>query len=190
MDLAEPLVLVPGLLILGVGRAARFDDAGVMPWIVRLRHEKEIVFADPQQDIMLGRILAEARVAASELVETLKLEEIDAAPRPCLTLRTPRQNWGPDSDRLLGELEFDYGGALLPAGRTTPLAVSDRAEPGHPPRPGGGGGGRRPALRDGLPRGEGPPGRAGDDGAPAEADGAGDAGPGPGSAGGSRPRGS
>ena len=124
MDLAEPLALVPGLLIQGVGRAARFDDAGVMPWIVRLRHEKEIVFADPQQDIMLGRILAESRLAASELVETLKLEEIDAAPRPCLTLRTPRQNWGPNSDRLLGELEFDYGGALLPAGRTTPLAVS------------------------------------------------------------------
>ena len=62
MDLAEPLVLVPGLVILGVGRAARFDDVGVMPWILRLRHEKEIVFAEPQQDIMLGRILAEARV--------------------------------------------------------------------------------------------------------------------------------
>ena len=28
-----------------------------MPWIVRLRHEKEIVFAEPQQDLMLGRIL-------------------------------------------------------------------------------------------------------------------------------------
>ena len=73
---------------------------------------------------IFGRILAESRLGASELIETLKLEEITAAPRPCLTLRTPRQNWGPNSDRLLGELEFDYGGALLPAGRTTPLAVS------------------------------------------------------------------
>ena len=26
MDLSEPLVLLPGLLVLGVGRAARFDD--------------------------------------------------------------------------------------------------------------------------------------------------------------------
>ena len=124
MDLAEPLVLVPGLVILGVGRAARFDDVGVMPWIVRLRHEKEIVFAEPQQDIMLGRILAEARVGPDELLESLRLEEIDTTPRPCLTLRTPRQNWGPGSDRLLAELEFDYDGALIPAGRTTPLAVS------------------------------------------------------------------
>ena len=62
MDLAEPLVLLPGLLILGVGRAARFDDLGVMPWILRLRYEKEITFVEPQQDLMLGRILAETRV--------------------------------------------------------------------------------------------------------------------------------
>ncbi len=108
MDLAEPLVLVPGLVIQGVGRASRFDDVGVMPWIVRLRHEKEIVFAEPQQDIMIGRILAEARVSPGELVETIQFEEIDTPPRPCLTLRTPRQNWGPGSDRLLAELEFDY----------------------------------------------------------------------------------
>ena len=124
MDLAEPLVLLPGLLVLGVGRSARFDDLGVMPWILRLRYEKEIVFVEPQQDLMLGRILAETRVPPPELVETMRLEEIVARPRPCLTLRSPRQNWGLAADKLLGELEFDYDGAIIPAGRTTPLAVS------------------------------------------------------------------
>src|SRR6185312_9626557 len=124
MDLVEPLVLVPGLLVLGIGRAARFDDVGVMPWIVRLRHEKEIVFAEPQQDLMLGRILAETRVGPAELLESLRLEEINVKPCPCLTLRTPRQNWGMSADKLLAELEFDYDGAVIPAGRTTPLAVS------------------------------------------------------------------
>ncbi len=124
MDLSEPLVLLPGLLILGVGRAARFDDLGIMPWILRLRFEKEITFVEPQQDLMLGRILAETRVPPLELVESLALEEIVARPRPCLTLRTPRQNWGLGSDKLIGELEFDYDGAVIPAGRTTPLAVS------------------------------------------------------------------
>ena len=54
----------------------------------------------------------------------MQLEEIVAKPRPCLTLRTPRQNWGLAADKLLGELEFDYDGAIIPAGRTTPLAVS------------------------------------------------------------------
>ena len=124
MDLVEPLVLVPGLLILGVGRAARFDDVGVMTWILRLRHEKEIVFAEPQQDLMIGRIMAEARVPPSDLLESMRLEEINAKPRPCLTLRTPRQNWGLAADKVLAELEFDYDGAVIPAGRTTPLAVS------------------------------------------------------------------
>ena len=124
MDLSEPLVLLPGLLILGVGRAARFDDLGVMPWILRLRYEKEITFVEPQQDLMLGRILAETRVPPLELVESLRLEEINAKPRPCLTLRTPRQNWGLGSDKLIGELDFEYDGAVIPAGRTTPLAVS------------------------------------------------------------------
>ncbi len=74
MDLAEPLVLLPGLLILGVGRAARFDDLGVMPWILRLRYEKEITFVEPQQDLMLGRILAETRVPPLELIESIRLE--------------------------------------------------------------------------------------------------------------------
>jgi len=124
MDLSEPLVLLPGLLVLGVGRAARFDDLGVMPWILRLRYEKEITFVEPQQDLMLGRILAETRVPPLELVESLRLEEINAKPRPSLTLRTPRQNWGLGSDKVIGELEFEYDGAVIPAGRTTPLAVS------------------------------------------------------------------
>ncbi len=65
MDLSEPLVLLPGLLILGIGKAARFDDLGVMPWILRLRYEKEITFVEQQQDLMIGRILAgDPRAAA------------------------------------------------------------------------------------------------------------------------------
>ena len=124
MDLSEPLILLSGLLILGIGRTARFDDLGVMPWILRLRYEKEITFAEPQQDLMLGRILAETHVPPAELVESLRLEEIKAKPRPCVTLRTPRQNWGLGADKLIGELDFEYDGAVIPAGRTTPLAVS------------------------------------------------------------------
>ena len=116
---------------LGVGRAARFDDLGVMPWILRLRYEKEITFVEPQQDLMLGRILAETRVPPLELVESIQLEEINVKPRPCLTLRTPRQNWGLAADKLLGELEFDYDGAIIPAGRTTPLAVSTELRSGY-----------------------------------------------------------
>jgi superfamily II DNA or RNA helicase len=118
MDLAEPLVLLPGLVILGAGRIARFDDAGVFLWMARLRHEKEMTLSEVQQDTMLGRILGESRLGSDDLIDSLRLEEVDLPPRPCLTVRTPRQNWG--SDCLIAELEFDYEGARVrsfPPGR-------------------------------------------------------------------------
>ncbi|HWE35162.1 MAG TPA: SNF2-related protein [Isosphaeraceae bacterium] len=123
MDLVEPLVLVPGLLILGAGRAARFDDAGVFLWVARLRHEKELVFDAAQHDVMLGKIVVEARVPPSDLLENLRLVEVVIRPQPCLTLRTPRQNWGTSADRLLGEVAFDYDGCRVPALPIGPVAV-------------------------------------------------------------------
>jgi superfamily II DNA or RNA helicase len=118
MDLAEPLVLLPGLVLLGIGRAARFDDAGVFLWMARLRHEKEMALTETQQDSMLSRILGEARVPPDELVEGLDLELVTLPPVPCLTVRAPMQMRGTDS--LLGELVFDYDGAKVawfPPGR-------------------------------------------------------------------------
>ena len=103
MDLAEPLVLLPGLLILGVGRAARFDDAG--------RHALDRP-APPREGDHLRRAAAgpdarpdpgrDPRRRRRSWSRRCSLEEIDAKPRPCLTLRTPRQNWGLGSDKLIG----------------------------------------------------------------------------------------
>jgi superfamily II DNA or RNA helicase len=113
MDLAEPLVLLPGLVIQGVGRAARFDDGGVFAWMLRLRHEKEMALPEAQQDTMLGRILGDARVPPTELVEGLELTEVDLPPVPCLTVRAPMQTRG--TDALIADLEFDYDGAKVPS---------------------------------------------------------------------------
>jgi superfamily II DNA or RNA helicase len=118
MDLAEPLVLLPGLVILGTGRAARFDDGGIFAWMLRLRHEREMLLLEPQQDTMLGRILGEARVPPAELVEGLELHEVDLPPVPRLSVRAPMQARG--VDMLIAELEFDYDGARVasfPPGR-------------------------------------------------------------------------
>ena len=49
---------------------------------------------------------------------------------------------------------------MIPAGRTTPLAVSTELGLVDPPRPQDRGRGRHPALRAGLPRGQGPAARA------------------------------
>lgn len=111
MDLAEPLVLLPGLVLQGVGRAARFDDAGIYLWMARLRHEKEMSLPEAQQDSMLSRLLGDARVGPDRLIEGLYLDEVDLPPQPCLTVRTPRRNWA--SDNLVAQLEFDYEGARV-----------------------------------------------------------------------------
>jgi superfamily II DNA or RNA helicase len=121
MDLAEPLVLLPGLVIQGIGRAARCDDGGVFAWMLRLRHEKEMSLAETQQDSMLGRLLGDARVGPDRLVEGLYLEEVDLPPQPCLTVRTPRQNWGPDN--LIADLEYDYEGTRVPSFPPGKMAV-------------------------------------------------------------------
>ncbi len=106
IDLNEPLALLHGLVILGNGRAAPFDDAGIFLWMMRIRHEKEMVFNDSaEMDRKLSQILSEAKVGPAQLIDSLKLAEIAGAPRPSLTLRTPRQSWG---DKLSGELEFIY----------------------------------------------------------------------------------
>ena len=113
MDLAEPLVLMPGLVILGIGRAARFDDSGIFLWMTRLRHEKEMLMPESQQDATLGRIMAESRVPLGELVEGLDFQELDIEPTPCLTIRAPMQARGVDA--LLAEVEFDYDDVRVPA---------------------------------------------------------------------------
>ena len=124
MDLAEPMALLPGLVVQGVGKIGRFEDAGLFLWVMRIRHEKEMAFSDSsQQDAMLEKILVDSQVPASELIEseTLKLREVNDVPQPCLTLRTPRQNWG--TDRLIAELGFDYSGAYVPIIRPGNVAV-------------------------------------------------------------------
>ncbi len=123
MDLAEPLVLLPGLVILGIGRAATFDDVGLLPWVARLRQEKELVVPEAQHDAQLGRVLAGANIPPAELVESLSLQEVDIQPVPRLTVRTPRQNWGAAADRVLADLEFDYEGSRVPFSQSGRVAV-------------------------------------------------------------------
>ena len=75
-----------------------------------------------------GRGLREApgrrssgRRASSSSRRPSSSSEPTELPKPCLTLRTPRQNWG--TDRLIAELGFDYSGAYIPIIRPGSLAV-------------------------------------------------------------------
>jgi hypothetical protein len=55
------------------------------------------------------------------LLEYPRLVEVNRRPQPCMTLRTPRQNWG--SGHLLAEVEFDYDDTRIPAAQTGRVAV-------------------------------------------------------------------
>ena len=124
MDLAEPMAILPGLIVQGVGKVAPFDDLGLDKTVADLRQVKELAYPDtPAQDEALEKLLASFKHPAAELIEseTVKFHEPTDIPRPCLTLRTPRQNWG--TDRLIGELGFDYSGAYVPIIRGGNIAV-------------------------------------------------------------------
>ncbi len=122
MDLAEPLAILPGLVIQGVGKIAKFDDVGLGSWLTEIRRDKEIAFTDTaSQDTLLEKLLPQATVPLQELLDANEFKVIQEPPQPCLILRTPRQNWG--TDKLIGELGFDYGGAYVPIARPGTIAV-------------------------------------------------------------------
>ncbi len=124
MDLAEPMAVLPALIVQGVGKVARFDDLGLGEWVSRLRQEKEVAFPDSlTQDEAFEKLLPQFPHPATDLIEseTVRFQEPTDHPQPCLTLRTPRQNWG--TDRLIAELGFDYSGAYIPIIRPGDLAV-------------------------------------------------------------------
>ena len=112
MDLAEPLAILPGLVFSGIGRLAKFDDSGVIDWVRKMRSDKELQLSDVEQDEMLAKILEASKLSIDQLTDSTSWSELTQRPTPCLLLRTPRQSWG--SDRLVGEMYFDYGGTRIP----------------------------------------------------------------------------
>ena len=129
MDLAEPLVLLPGLVILGMGRAARFDDAGIYLWMARLRHEKEMILSEAQQDTMLGRILGEANgVPAPVGLDDLDLVALaQGAVHDHGVARRDRggkcvdnQQDAQDSDDIATAPPVRFGASLLPGNNVGP----------------------------------------------------------------------
>lgn len=124
IDLAEPLAVLPGLVFSGIGRIARFDDSGVLSWVRKMREEKELQLSDVEQDEKLAKILEESKLSIDQLTDSTSWSELEQRPTPCLILRTPRQNWGPE--RLVGEVYFDYGGTRIPLSQAGAMTVESQ----------------------------------------------------------------
>jgi hypothetical protein len=113
IDLAAPLFLSSGGVLLVDDAFARLDDGGAFAWIAHLRTHGPVRVRAAQADDLLARLFRLPRLPRLEVPERLRFEEIVGTPNPCLRIRPGPREW---TSRLLGELSFDYAGTLVPSG--------------------------------------------------------------------------
>ncbi len=107
MDLAEPLLILESGLLLGHREVARFDPAGMFPWVEQLRGVKRIPFPDRERDKVLAQLLASPQVPPMDLDEALRFERRNERPRLGLRVKPVQNAFG--EERFEGRLLFDYG---------------------------------------------------------------------------------
>jgi hypothetical protein len=114
IDLATPLFLSVGGVLLIDDNFARLDDGGSFGWIAHLREHGPLHVRAPQVDDLLARLFRLPRLPRLEVPEALHFNEVACSPRSRLHVRPGPRDWG--ASRLLGELSFDYAGTLVAAG--------------------------------------------------------------------------
>jgi hypothetical protein len=114
MEVAKPVLLVHGGLVFWDDRSARLEDFDAFEWISLLRRLGSLAVPAKQKDDLLKQMLGLPHWPRLDLPEKLRFEEVVLAPRPRLKVKAPEhRNWG--SNRLRGELSFDYGGEIVAA---------------------------------------------------------------------------
>jgi superfamily II DNA or RNA helicase len=112
MPLKAPTVLIDDGLLFTRQKAARFDAGGAFNWVVLMRKQKLMIVPVSHRDELLGELLKSPQLPRLDLPEEMRYEEVVASPRPRLTIREPQKSyWG--SQKLQGELEFDYEGTTI-----------------------------------------------------------------------------
>jgi superfamily II DNA or RNA helicase len=112
MELSEPTMLVPGGLVFSGDRVAPFDDGGAYPWVGVLRDKQEIRIPAADREELLQQMLSLPGLPRLELPEELQVTEVKVTPQARLRIRKARKN-AYYSDRLRGELSFDYEGLIV-----------------------------------------------------------------------------
>jgi superfamily II DNA or RNA helicase len=114
MLLSEPRLMVAGGLLFARGLVAPLDDGGAFPWAPILRVEKQIEIPAKDREELLQQMLSLPKVPRLDLPEDLRIEEVKVAPRPRLRIHKPKNRYYYGSEKLEGELSFDYDGAVVP----------------------------------------------------------------------------
>jgi superfamily II DNA or RNA helicase len=116
LPLAAPVLLIGGL-VFWPDRAARLDDGTASDWFPVLRRDDKVSVPAGQKDDLIRELVRLPRLPRLDLPDELRFEEVIRTPRPRLKVRAPtrRPSWGYQSDRLQGELSFDYDGQIIAA---------------------------------------------------------------------------
>ena len=112
MTLSQPVLLLPGGLVICEQRIDRLNDHGVFGWISLLRARGELSIPRKDSGSFLGELLRFPYPESLELPEELRFETVVGPPRPKLLIKPgPRHPFRPP--RLLGKLSFDYQGQKI-----------------------------------------------------------------------------
>ena len=108
IDLAAPSLIAEGLVFTRE-RISLLEESTPFEWVSALRRLHHI--DAPEGDIaqMLAALLEHPLAARIEVPDELRYEELQPAPRPCLTVRSEKRfDW--QQQHLRAELSFDYDG--------------------------------------------------------------------------------
>ena len=110
--LADARLLLPGGLVVFPECVARFNDGGTFGWTDLLATDRPLKVPREDGEALVDRLLDMPQLPRLALPKELRLDEIQVAPRPHLTLFTPRGvRW--QHERLTGEVEFEYDGSRV-----------------------------------------------------------------------------
>jgi superfamily II DNA or RNA helicase len=112
LAIEDAKLVLPGGLVVARQRVSRLQDYGAFGWVELLRSEGPIDVPLDEGHELVDRLLDMPQLPRLELPVELRLAEVTAVPRPCLTLHTPRGiRW--QHERLPGEVGFEYEGTLV-----------------------------------------------------------------------------
>jgi superfamily II DNA or RNA helicase len=117
--LSEPVLLVAGGLVFWKDRVSRLRDFDAFEWVALLRQNGSPSIPAKQIDALLAELARVPKVPPLELPDELRYEEVTIPPRPRLKVKAPDRRVYYQWDRLTGELAFDYGGTVVPAGEAS-----------------------------------------------------------------------
>jgi hypothetical protein len=111
-SLQDAALLVPGGFVVLDNRVCRLHDFDAFEWARLLVTEQEIDVPHSEGTELVDRLLDLPKLPRLDLPAELRLQEVQVAPLPHLTIHTPRGvRW--QHERLQGEVSFNYDGTII-----------------------------------------------------------------------------